>query len=307
MHTTNRLRTASLPLLVTRTALTGAGIDLDVALRAAAPGHWRDVLPGAWLRGERDVTRDHLQQAALALLGPTAMLTGPDACAEYGRDVPPDDRVNVLVPHAVQRDRGSGVRLIRTTRRPQSYVMRGRRWATPARAVLDASLGRDLREVRALVTAAVADVWVCPEELGRLLETGPRRGSAALRRALADAEAGARSAPEAEAADLLSGAVRSGRLPRFLLNPDLFVAGELLLSPDLWLVGTGVGGELDSSRHHGSQSALDATLARHARAERAGVALVHRSPQRVADTPEPPRLVVVPRGPLLPQPPHRRP
>jgi hypothetical protein len=43
--------------------------------------------------------------------------------------------------------------------------MRGRRWASPARAVLDASLGRDLREVRALVTAAVADVWVCPEEL----------------------------------------------------------------------------------------------------------------------------------------------
>jgi hypothetical protein len=86
-------------------------------------------------------------------------------------------------------------------------------------------------------------------------------------------------------------------------------------------VGTGVGGELDSRRHHGSQSALDATLARHARAERAGVALVHRSPQRlrrapadfleelqqrVADTPEPPGLVVVPRGPLLPLPPHRR-
>jgi hypothetical protein len=84
MRTTNHLRTPSLPLLVTRTALTRAGIDLDVALRAAASGHWRDVLPGAWLRGEVDVTRDHLQQAALALLGPTAMLTGPDACAEYG-------------------------------------------------------------------------------------------------------------------------------------------------------------------------------------------------------------------------------
>jgi hypothetical protein len=234
MYTTNRLWTASLPLLVTRTALTEARIDLDVALRAAACGQWRDLLPGAWLRSQIDVTRDHLQQAALELLSPTAMLTGPDACAEYGlRDVPPDDRVNALVPHAMQRELGPAVRLIRTTGRPQSYVMRGRRWASPARAVLDASVGRDLREVRALVTAAVADVWVCPEELGRLLETGPRRGSAALRRALGDAEAGAGSAPEAEAADLLSGSVRREHLPRFLLNPDLFVAGELLLTPDL--------------------------------------------------------------------------
>lgn len=315
-------RVGGLPLLVTRRELHAAGIDLDVALRATRRGRWQEVLPGAWLRSEGPVTRDHRQQAALALLGSHAVLTGADACDEYGlRDVPPDDRVCVLVPHTVQRDLGPDVRLVRTTSVVASYVMRGRRWAEPARAVLDAAAGRDLRTVRALVCAAAANSWAGADQVGALLEAGPRRGSAVLRRAVTDVEAGAASAPEAEAADLLGAAVGRRRLPPFLLNPDLYLDGRFLLTPDLWLVGTGVGGELDSRRHHGSQDSLDATLARHARAERRGIALVHRSPQRmrrdpagflrelevrVGDTPEPPGLVVVPRGPLLPQPSRRR-
>jgi hypothetical protein len=295
MRLTTVARTDRLPLLVTRAALTAAGVDLDVALRAARSGHWSEVMPGAWLRGDIDVTRDHRQQAALALLGPRAALTGPDACRELGlRDVPDDDRVFVLAPHSVQRDLGPGVRLVRTTAEVTLYDMRGRRWADPTRAVYDASFGRTL-----------------------LLEAGPRRGSAELRRAIGDVEAGARSAPEAEAADILGVAVRAGLLPRFLLNPDVFLDGKFLLSPDVWLIGTGVGGELDSRRFHGSQTSLDETLARHARADRRGIALVHRSPtrfrqsphgfvaelaERVVEVPEPPGLVVVPRGPVLPLP-----
>lgn len=318
MRSASRTRVDALPLLVTRRDLHGAGIDLDVALRAVRSGDWQEVLPGAWLRGKHPVSRDHRQQAALARLGPAAVLTGADACAEYGlRDVPDDGRVCVLVPHRVQRSLGDGVRLVRTTSTVESYVMRGRRWACPARAVFDAAAGHDLRSVRALVTAAADDVWVGHEQLQVLLADGPRRGSAALRRATDDVADGARSAPEAEAADLLAGAVRRRALPPFLLNPDVYLHGEFLMTPDLWLVGTGVGAELDSRRHHGSQWSLDATLARHAAAERHGIALVHRSPQRmrrapqdllqelaerVADTPEPPGLVVVPHGPLLPRP-----
>lgn len=322
MRSSTRARTAQLPLLVTARHLRDAGIDLDVALRAVRGGEWQQVLPGAWLRREGSVTRDHRQQATLALLGPRALLTGADACAEYGlRDVPPEDRVCVLVPHTVQRDLGPHVRVVRTTATGGSYLMRGRRWAEPARAVLDAAAGQDLRAVRALVMAAESDAWVGPEQVQALLAAGARRGSAVLRRALSDAEAGAASAPEAEAADLLTPAVRRRSLPPFLLNPDVYLDGEFLLTPDLWLVGTGVGAELDSRRHHGSQESLDATLARHARVERRGIALVHRSPQRlrreprdflrelqerVADTPEPAGLVVVPRGPLLPRPGRRR-
>ena len=114
--------------------------------------------------------------------------------------------------------------------------------------------------------------------------------------------------------------MRARLLPPFLLNPDVFLDGELLLSPDIWLLGTGVGGELDSHRFHGSQTSLDQTLDRHARASRRGVELVHRSPtrfrqdpqgfvaelaRRAAEVPAPRGLVVVPRGPVLPLP--RRP
>jgi hypothetical protein len=307
---------------VTRRDLHAARIDLDVALRAARRGDWQDVLPGAWLRSAGTVTRAHRQQAALALLGPDAVLSGADACFEYGlRDVPDDGRLCVLVPHRMRRDLGPQVRLVRTATAAASYRMRGRRWVDPARAVFDAAAEHRLQAVRGLVTAAAADSWVEPEQLRGLLAQGPRRGSAVLRRAVGDVEAGARSAPEAEAADLLAVAVRRRRLPPFLLNPDVYLHGEFLLTSDLWLVGTGVGGELDSRRHHGSQVSLDATLARHAVADRRGIALVHRSPQclrrtpedflrelrdRVADTPEPPGLVVVPRGPLLPLPPRGR-
>ncbi|TAL12953.1 MAG: hypothetical protein EPN99_16390 [Frankiales bacterium] len=227
MRLTTLTRTDRLPLLVTRATLTAAGIDLDVALRAARSGHWREVLPGAWLRRDVEVTRDHRQQAALQVLGPRSLLTGPDACRELDlRDVPADDRVFVLVPHAVQRDLGPTVRLVRSTARPTPCEMRGRRWVDPTRAVYDASFGRTLQDVRALVTAAVSDAWTSAEDLRALLDKGPRRGSAELRRAVGDVEAGARSAPEAEAADVLGAAVRAGLLPRFLLNPDVFLDGS---------------------------------------------------------------------------------
>ena len=318
MRLSTATRVDRLPLLVTRATLTTAGVDLDVALRAVRSGHWKEVLPGAWLRRDLEVTHDHRQQAALALLGPRVLFTGPDACRELGlRDVPADDRVHVLVAHSVQRDLGPDVRVVRSTATPTSHEMRGRRWAEPTRAVYDASFGRTLQDARALVTAAVGDAWTSAEDLRGLLEAGPRRGSANLRRTIADVEAGARSAPEAEAADVLGSAVRMRLLPPFLLNPDVFLDGEFLLSPDIWLLGTGVGGELDSRRFHGSQASLDTTLARHARANRRGVALVHRSPtrfrqdpdgfvaelaERVAEVPEPPGLLVVPRGPVLPVP-----
>lgn len=314
MRTTTAARTASLPLLVTRRDLVGAGIDLDIALRATRRAMWTEVLPGAWWRAPVEVTRGLRQAAALQLLGPAAALTGVDACRQYGlRDVPEDGRVDVVVPHRVRRDLGPSVRLHRTTAGVDADVMGGRRWARPVRAVRDACTGRPLRDVRALVAAAVGDGWVGSAELRRVVDAGPRRGSAALCRALDDVDAGARSAPEAEAAD----AVRRRRLPPFLLNPQLLLDGRLVLVPDLWLVGTGLGAELDSVRHHGSYDALDATLARHERAAACGIVLAHRSPRRLRadpaglvdelvrrlpDCPAPPGLVVVPRSPVLPRP-----
>lgn len=322
VRTTTAVRTASLPLLVTRRELVAAGIDLDIALRATRRGSWTEVVPGAWWRAPVDVTRGLRQTAALQLLGPAAALTGVDACQHYGlRDVPEDGRVDVVVPHRLRRDLGPSVRLHRTTLCVDSDVMAGRRWARPVRAVHDACTGRPLQDVRALVAAAVGDGWVGSADLRRLVDAGPRRGSAALRRALDDVDAGARSAPEAEAAEAVADAVRRRRLPPFLLNPRLLLDGRLVLVPDLWLVGTGLGAELDSVRHHGSYDALDATLDRHERAAAYGIVLVHRSPRRLRadpaglvdelvrrlpDCPAPPGLVVVPQGPVLPGPRRQR-
>ena len=317
MRAATRARTASLPLLVTARDLDAAGVDTDVARRAVRSGDWREVLPGAWWRSGAEVDRSVRQLAALRMLGPRAALTGVDACRQYGmRDVPDDEVVDVVVPHVVRRRVGPLVRLHRTTADVPSDSMAGRRWTRPERAVRDAASGRELVVVRALVAASVADGWVGVGALRCLVDEGPRRGSAVVRRTLLDVEAGARSAPEAEAADVLAHAVRRGRLPPFLLNPQLLVRGRCVLEPDIWFVGTGLGAELDSVRHHGSSVQLDETLARHARAADLGITLVHRSPQRLRTdpdgfvtelerrlpvSPEPLDLVVVARGPLLPR------
>jgi hypothetical protein len=130
---------------------------------------------------------------------------------------------------------------------------------------------------------------------------------------LDDWDRGARSAPEAEAAD----AVLALEAPAFLLNPEIRLDGQLLGSPDGWLIDAGLGWEMDSVEFHGDAASLDATFARHRRFDDAGLGLLHATPSRMrADRrawardvlaravrrrpwSPPPGLVVVPTGPLL--------
>ena len=66
MRSRTRSRVDGLPLLVIRRDLHAAGIDLDVALRAARAGLWQQVLPGAWLRhaGESPATSGSRRRSA---------------------------------------------------------------------------------------------------------------------------------------------------------------------------------------------------------------------------------------------------
>ena len=98
--------------------------------------------------------------------------------------------------------------------------MRGAtRYADVLRAVVDAARrAQDLRRVRTLVLGSVCAGWCDAEALSTVVRAGGSGGSAVLRRAVRDAAAGAWSAPEPEAADLVGTAVAAGRLPRLVLN-----------------------------------------------------------------------------------------
>jgi hypothetical protein len=193
--------------------------------------------------------------------------------------------------------------------RLQTWARHDVRLAPIERAVVDAARWLpDLRDVRGVVLGAVAERWVTPAELAAVLSGGRRNGSGLTRRAVQDAERGCASPPEAELVDALV-----GRGVPFYVNPELWLGGVLLGRPDVWLVGRGVGGEVESREWHESRGRAESTYDRHERFAAAGVALVHLSVRRIrydvreaasyllsrAPLPERSQLRVVPRGPLL--------
>ena len=257
--------------------------------------------------------------AALAHAGRDGIVTGWAGCVALGLPYVVDaGAVPVLVPAGRRRVTTPAVRVLPTTRPPSWWRWTsGVRVAAPARCVIDAARGlRRLDQVRALVLGAAARVTV--DELSAELVAGARGGRALVARALRDATDGAASCPEAELAELAVAAARAGRLPSFLLNPEVHVRGELLGRPDGWFPGRGVGWEVDSREHHAEDDAFDETLARHDRWLAHGLSLLHVTPRRLrrlgpryadvlaaaaaagAGRPEPAGLVVVPRGPVLP-------
>jgi very-short-patch-repair endonuclease len=152
------------------------------------------------------------------------------------------------------------------------------RYVGPDRAIADAARQlTDITEVRAVVAAGVQGRYVELWELTRELDLGPMRGSALLRRALAEVSAGARSAAEA---DLLT-LIRQARLPEPLYNPGLFVGRDFLASPDAWWPEFGVAAEVDSKAWHLSPADWERTLARHARMTAEGILILHFPPARL--------------------------
>lgn len=314
--------------IVTRAALTAGGVDDDLGDRLVRMGSWCRLAPSVYLAGGGPPTDAQLVEAARQHVGAELTVTGLLTCRALDMPyVPAEPLVEVLIGPGTRVVSSPHVVVHQNVRELPTWTKDGVRHAMPLRAVVDGGRHlQDLRSVRALLLGAVCCGFCTAEELAAEVEAGPQRGSGLVRRAADDALAGAWSAPEAEAAELVGAAVRYGRLPPFLLNPTLHRNGLRVGMPDGWIPGTGVGWQVDSREFHGADDDFDDTLAVHDGFAEHGLTLLHVTPRRLrrlrsawvellcaAVQARPTRgaeldgLVVQPRGPLQTGVPRRRP
>jgi len=256
--------------------------------RSRGAGPWQTLLPGVYLTHTGNPADEEREMAALLYAGPMSVLTGPAALRRHGlsghqwnRELARyrRDPVDVLVPAVSQRTDAGFVRLHRTARLPELICVSGAaRFALPARAAADAVRGMaHLSDVRAVVAEAVQRNRCSVSQLADELTGGPIRGSALLRRALAEVREGIRSSAEGDLRDLIVWA----RLPVPMFNSRLMVGKDFLAKPDCWWPGSGVAAEADSRAWHLSPADWEATMARHARMSAQGIIVLHFTPAQI--------------------------
>ena len=269
-------RWGELPRILTRADALTRGYSRRAIDHRLATGRWRLVLPHTYRTGDTLTWTDRLD-AALALAGPEALITGAAALADQGlRTVHRPRRVLVLVPRAVHVRPANWVRLRRTDRMPEPALIPGPRRADLARAVADLALERPrLDDVRALVSQAVRAGLCTLDELAAELSTGPRQHSRNLRIAIADLDAGAWSAPEARAAAIL----RRSNVPPFEQNARIDLSdGTYVVVDFLWRSLRAVL-EIDSDEHHWFDPAdRDSTSRRQSKLATGGYSVMSRRP-----------------------------
>lgn len=292
------------------------GRDIQVARHAGELERWA---MSTYILGGTPDTPLQRGAAALAVAGPGSVLSGLWAARVLGlRWIPDGGPVMVLVP-GDRRRRGSEawfeVRRCTGVEDVPTLSVAGLPIAHVSQVVVDACRQADsLQDVRGIVLGAVADGRCTVAEILQVVERSASAGTRWVRRACQDAERGAASPPEAEAADAFLGA----GLP-FYVNCAVYLDDVLLGVVDVWLVGRGTGGELDSREWHAEADALDSTLLRDRTFSRAGLSLEHITPMRFRGSPaafvqalhneadrrtalgmaEPAGLRLEPRGPLL--------
>lgn len=260
--------------------LRACGVTEPVLRDRLARGIWQRVLPRVYVTDRRPLTRDQRSTAALLYAAPNGALDGLSALASCGVGyLPPDDgRVRVVVPayrHLASRD---FVVVRRTTGRVARGVV-----ALPQAVVAAGIELDDVRAVRAIVAEVVQRRLASLDELEVALAAAPRRGSAHLRRALADVGAGVRSAPEAEFRDLVG---TSRLIPEPRWNPALLLPDGSQVSPDAYWEEAALVHEVDSRQHHGYAEPRERTMRRHSRMTAAGLTVLHTSPRRLRVEPD---------------------
>src|SRR5215472_12391554 len=270
--------------LITRPQALAAGLTKGaLRSRLRTDGPWRIVLPGVYLSHNGGLTSAQQEVAATLYAGHGCVLTGMTALEVQGAQVPHSDFVDVLVPAQTQRRSAGFVRMQRTSRMPENpWLIGGIRYAPAARAVADAVRGQtDLSFVRSVVAGAVQQRKCSVRDLAAELQAGPRRGSGALRAALAEVADGIRSVAEGD----LRALIKRFGLPDPMYNPQLFVGEAFLAEPDAWWPDAGVAAEMDSRTYHLSPGAWEKDLARDAAMTAQGILVVHVTPARIRSEP----------------------
>jgi len=247
-------------------------------------GPWRKIVPGVYATTTGDTTPDQRVMAALLHAGPRSVITGAVAVRRHNLRCAGLNEVDVLVPRGTRVQSAGFVRIIHTSRMPESfYTTRKIRYALPARAVADAARGMArLGDVRAVVGEAVQNGRCDLASLISELNEGPSTGSRALRIALGEVGDGIRSAAEADLKTLINGS----DLERPMYNATLHAAdGTFLGIADAWWERAAVVGEVDSRQYHLSPEDYRRTTARHNHMTAYGINLLHFLPSMLRQEP----------------------
>jgi hypothetical protein len=272
--------------LITRAQARAAGLT-DSTLRAHLHARrWQRLAAGLYADFTGELGPGQRLLAACLHVGEGAQITGAAALRWYGlRYVPAQPEVTVLGPADCRRRSVPGlIRVVRTSRpdhrpdRVETLTI-----VSVARAVADeARQMRSLRAVRALVAESVQRRRTTVADLAAEVENGQPNGSALLRRALAEVEAGTRSAPEAELRQLLS---HSRVVPPVLWNPLLRTPEGRMLCPDGWIVDSGIALEVDSREYHLGPDGWERTMRRHNSFAAADALTIHITPSELRHNP----------------------
>ncbi len=172
--------------------LRRAGVSDRRTRRLCGPGGpWRRLHPGVVLLRNTAPTRQQLLHAALVRYGPQVVITGADALQAHGVKCPPSEEIRLLVPDHCRVVACEGVRAARTARLPSPVQVDGLPFAPPARAALDLARAEpDPARIRHLLTLPLYWGLCDRQELAQELDTGPQRGTSAVRRVLRDLDEG---------------------------------------------------------------------------------------------------------------------
>jgi hypothetical protein len=258
------------------------GVPAYTSYRRCNPaGPWRRVLPGVIALNNAVPSRSQQLSAALLYGGDGALISGLEACRQYGlRNVPETETVHLLVPKDRRLHSRDFVLAERTKRMPKPFLEKTFPLAPATRAVLDGARRMDAFEpVRALLVESVQRRFTSTEKLMRELTLGSQRGSALPRKVLEELRVKTASVAEIEANQIasLAGLPSAPQWNGILTTLD----GTYIAKPDAWWEDIGLAWEIDSLAFHLDPHNYAKTIDRNTRYAMAGVLVLQTLPARL--------------------------